>query len=65
MLVPRAKVTTSIFIIWLKHSVELLGCYINYYNNVMGGENAEKEINDFWLFVDYFLWLLLRDNAYL
>ena len=27
MLVPRVKVTTSNSIIWLKHSVELLGCY--------------------------------------
>ena len=27
MLVPRAKITTSNSIIWLKHSMGLLGCY--------------------------------------
>ena len=28
MLVPRAKVATSNSIIWLKHRMELLGCYM-------------------------------------
>ena len=43
MLVPRAKVTTSNSILWLKHRMELLGCYNKKRKEIIGYDPLVRE----------------------